>query len=293
MSPSGNTLWIAKGFHRVWKEATYRSVKAGYWNRWGWNSCSPDKQFLDEDVRKHIVPNLFGLTAGPGDLIIIKPTIPHGPNQNSSSLRLAAYPYLVPLLRADPLSDPLQLRSFMPNSLASVKNSVLKGACPELEAHPYMDVKVPKISKPFFPLLPARSLPLSLLGECLYGFKSWPIFEESDLAKVLFGKDHGARLKVSASMQKPIYAAFKAWNDTVEKWLGIHESHGTKTLQCGLCRRLESSTMLQWWHSTEAARHRRRGCRCNRCCVALEYDWRMWTEADGCSCYVCNKVDIL
>jgi hypothetical protein len=84
------------------------------------------------------------------------------------------------------------------------------------------------------------------------------------------------------------------WRETVQCMKHIlgwtlrfpHNSHSGKNMQCGLCRFLDNFTLLNWWHSTDAVKHRLENCACERCCIALYNKWRLWTAENGCNCSV-------
>jgi len=291
MSPESTTVYVAKGFNQHWKEATYRAMKAGHWSRCGWQACNPLHQFLPEDVQNLIKPTLTPLKADPGDFIIFSATLPHGPNLNSTgAIRIAAYPYLAPyLIGREALND----RSYLPNGVDSVLNSVRLGVCPKYSAHAACKYELKLFSRHFFPLLPYRELWRSLLADCLFGFKSWQAFERSEFAKLLFAPPSPEQSAYIGCVHDHMASDLQYWNDEMEALLTDHEDHSIQDPRCALCNRLAQATLEQWWHSTEAVYHRLEACHCHRCDAVKQLGWKHWQETGGCTCPVCvndNKV---
>jgi len=287
MSPETTTVYLSKGFHRHWKAATYRAMKHGHWTRHGWQACSPFKQFLSEDVEKLIEPTLTPLRADPGDLIIFAATLPHGPNLNSTSaLRIAAYPYLAP--RLDFGEETSKPRSYLPNDIDSITDSIQFAACPVYSAHAACKYKLSRISRQFFPCLPYRELRRSLLGDYLFGFKSSKEFENSKFAKYLFGPTSPERTAVIEVTNELMTSELCSWNDEMEKLLTIHEDHSVgEDPECSLCNRITQATLEQWWHSTDAVYHLLIDCCCVRCKRVKQLGWKHWKDSNGCTCTVC------
>lgn len=172
MDPSTTTVYVAKEFQQHWKSATYRALKVKSWARNGWKTCSPLERFLAEDVDILIKKNLVPIAANVGDVVIFSSLLPHRPNLNAGKeLRIAAYPFFAPFLSEQSSYNHLAVKSYLPNSLASVHDSVLNGTCPQFSAHPWCDYKLSTVSQRAFPILPKVHLPRSLLGDCLFGFR--------------------------------------------------------------------------------------------------------------------------
>jgi hypothetical protein len=286
MKPDGNTLWAVEGFNQVWREATYRALQADHWSVFGWTTCNPAVQFLKKDVDTHVRPKVVPMTAYPGDIIVMPWTTPHGPIMNTTSLRIAAYPYFLPALAG---SHPDTIRSYFPNPVSSVRHSAETGACPEFSAHPFTKDKLSKLSKSFSPVLPYHCITDSDLAKCLYGMQPWKVFEQSPIPQYLFNGASADRQRVVEEMQKPILSSLQQWNNTIEKWLTEHEQHSTIDYNCRLCNRLAERDIINWWHSTDAVKHQKSHCACSRCATAKKGRWRLWTAKGGCTCPKCNK----
>lgn len=289
MSPEATTVYVSKGFNRHWKAATYRAMKAGHWTRHGWKSCHPYKQFLPEDVENLIKPSLTPLRADPGDLVIFSATLPHGPNENSTYvIRIAAYPYLAPYLIGRETSND---RSYLPNGVDSIQNSIRFSACPKYSAHAAGNYQLSLISRHFFPCLPYRELWRWLLGDCLFGFKSWKEFEDSEFAKLLFGPPSPEQNMFLKFVHLSMTLDLRSWNNEMDQLLNVHERHPFRTStngsHCTLCNRMAQASLEQWWHSTDAVYHRLRGCDCKRCEAVKGFGWRHWKESGGCTCPLC------
>jgi len=283
MNPKTTTVYFAKGFHLYWKDATYRALKAGKWTRRGWKTCNPYNQFLRLDVENLIQKKLTPVSTEVGDIIIFSSLIPHGPNLNATKeTRIALYPYFTPHLSLQCVENPTEVMSYFPNSLKSVKSSVQTGACPDYAANPWVNYKLSKVSRNFFPFLPYYQLPLSLLGECLFGFKPWTNFD-SMMAKSLFGMEN-TRTELIKLMEQRIYEAFQIWNHRIVYWLRIHFEHPLlQPIKCVLCLRLENCTLAKWWHSTDAIIHKQLGCACVRCKLTQQFGWKLLNEITNCN----------
>jgi len=288
MCPSTATVYFAAGFHNHWREATYRALQANNWSRFGWSTCNPKHQFLPQDVQEFITNKLTPAVAEPGDVIIFNALLPHGPNVNDSdNIRVAAYPFFAPLIGCE--DDKLQ--SFLPNSPSSVKQDVLNGTCPKYAAHPWGEYSLPKASQKFFSLLPYRKLSQSLLADCLFGFKSWSVFEKTKEAKALFGIQQRCREECVVRMRELSLQSLKSWNNTIEELLNIHKEHEMENDNCLLCSRLRNASLSQWWHSSNAVYHREANCKCARCLKALQKGWQLWNATGGCNCTQCCKIN--
>jgi len=215
-------------------------------------------------------------------------TLPHGPNLNfTSNTRMAVYPYFAPMLLFD---DTSEQKSYLPNSLESVKTSVLTGSFPEYSAHPWGNYFLSKISQNFFPILKPYELPRSLLGDCLFGFKPWTEFESSNLAKDLFESSSIEQNNAIAVLQEPALLGLREWNEKTEQLLQIHQLHQLNSEKdCDLCQRMNNATLIEWWHSTEPIYHKNTKCHCIRCNALAEKGWNMFQEQGGCTCSNCKS----
>jgi hypothetical protein len=286
MHPEKATVYFAKGFHKVWRDLTYRALQKGHWSRFGWRTCNPMKQFLPQDAKEFIEKKMTPAFAEPGDVIIFHALLPHGPNVNASNaLRVAAYPFYAPLMENKAENE---LQSFLPNSVLSLKQNVSFGTCPKFAAHPWCDYKLQFSSRNFYSVLPYRQLPRSLLADCLFGFEPWSTFEKTKEATILFQNQQNIREECIRKIQQPTEQALRTWNNTIEELLVIHEKHTIFDQNCLLCSRLQNASLAQWWHSSDAIKHQAKNCDCIRCLETFQNNWRLWNTKGGCNCMLCN-----
>jgi hypothetical protein len=165
-------------------------------------------------------------------LIIFSATLPHGPNLNSTgAVRIAAYG-----------SEMCNERSYLPNGVDSIQNSVENGASPYYSAHAAGNYILSLISRHFFPRLPHRKLNRLLLADCLFGFKSWKEFEDSIMAKYLFGPSPELNILLDI-MHEHMTLDLRSLNDEMERLVTIHEDHPfDEHPDCTVCKRMASAT---------------------------------------------------
>jgi len=296
----GSTVYFAQGFHLVWEQLVQNAIDAKRTTRNGWKSTNPLHFLTEEDGCKYIEDVWISTKVNPGEILIFNALLPHSPDINTSgNTRMAAYPFYAPLItEQDPL-QPHKAESFLPNSLSEIRDSISHGSCPLRSAHPWCDNILPSLYKNFFPALPYTEIPRTPLADCLFGFKTWSEFEKSEEAKYLYGLSPLSlslkeRFLYVTDMAKPLLSTLQNLNKGIEQKIFDHETHDTEQYcnGCEICDRYSNAKFVDWWHSTDAARHdeaRLTGCSCIRCKEALELGWCSWRDIGGCTCPFCYR----
>ena len=291
MKKNGATVYFAAGFHKVWKEATHRSLKLGHWSRNGWQTCNPLKQFISEDVNKLIKNQLKPVEANIGDIIIFSPFLPHGPNLNAFKyVRIAAYNYYGRLTSNVDESNFQNAECYLPNSITKVANSVLFGTCPKYAAHPWSNYALHRNSINFYSKLPYRSALFTNLAKSLFGIQSWQFFEKSEEANIIFNTkcDINIQKEMIFNMQSILIENLSTLNNETEIMINNHEKHQFDN-NCILCLRKSSASLSQWWHSSDAIIHQKRHCKCILCKTVKQKGWKSIRDKKGCNCLLCQQ----
>jgi len=293
MNPNGATIAFADGFHHHWKHATWRALQSKPWTGVSWTTNNPKTHLLPEDYDKLVEAAMTPITANVGSLIIFNPLLPHAPNYNTSgSMRMAAYPYYSMLLSNQHGDKPEEAVSILPNSLTSVKDTVLFGTIPDYSAHPYCNIKLQKYAKNFFSALPLQQIPHSVLARCLFGIQPWSDFEKRE-GLTLFSSSlsRTARLKCVKQMDLLDTRTLRALNKSIKPIVSQHSDHKYQLaeLTCTLCQRMRDATLSQWWHSSHALYHKQTThCNCTRCEEVQRLGWNAWNDPKGCTCINCS-----
>jgi hypothetical protein len=291
MREDGPTVFYAKGFHQHWEELTRKVMEKK--DTRAWKTTNPMNVFRKEDFKTYITDEMVPMVAAAGDVVIFSALLPHGPNLNTSEIRIAAYNFYAPLITMqDPLC-PSSALSFLPNSLNEVQQSILDGRCPNLIANAWLNGRLSDRSKSFVPALPTYRTNRTSLDNCLHGFMPWSTFETSEEATWLYNQDPAKeqdRRHHIKMMQYNNIVHLQECNNWMEEAIQRHRSCFTRSCEnCVICQRMASLSIEAWWHTTEGARHAFDDtCCCLNCQKVKQLEWNSWATKGGCTCSICK-----